>query len=115
MQVLRSCAVMALFGAAPAAFAVAPADGAPVAILTAPWAARESAVAIAVSTAADLAWVSEDGRAAIVVADGPLPLAQFYTAGALLVMRADASALCAGTDRADRRPGLSSPSSGEIS
>lgn len=55
MQILKSCAVMALFGAAPAAFAVAPADDAPVAILTAPWAARESAAAIAVSTAADLA------------------------------------------------------------
>lgn len=114
MPVLRSCAVMALFGSAPAAFAVAPIEGAPAIILTAPWSARESAVAAALAGPADLVWVSADGRAAIVVADGRPPLDQFYTAGAMLVMRADASALCAGTTRADGRPGLSSPASGAV-
>jgi hypothetical protein len=52
-----------------------------------------------------LAWVSDDGRAAIIIPDGRLHVVELYRAGAALVVRADASALCADPDPGSPRPG----------
>lgn len=103
---------MALLGAGPAALAVAPRDGSPVAVLAPPWAAEHGGVAAALSVPGDLVWASLDGRAAVIVPDGPTPIFKLIQAGAVLVVRADASALCAGSGAPSPRPGLSNIPSG---
>lgn len=91
---------MVAFGAGPAAVLLLPRADAPVVVLAPPWAAPDSPVKAALSVPGALLWTAADGRRVILAPEGANAPAALYRAGAVLVVRADASALCAGTQAA---------------
>jgi len=79
---------------APFVAALAPQDGAPVAVILAPWAETGEAVEVVAAADGALLAASGGGRVAIARADAPGFAARLYAAGAALVIDAGAAAGC---------------------
>jgi len=83
-----------LAGSLPAALALAPKPGAPVAVIAAPWAADGAALRIVAAAEGTVLDTARDGGIAIAAAAGDDFVGRLYRSGAVLVLDGAALSAC---------------------